>query len=84
LDFCFVEHVLSPNGIYSGQKLKTLVSSKTHAITKTMKPNTPEMMSDIKSIAIITAIKIRIIRTAAPIFAFMMEIFIKIRRMSKD
>jgi hypothetical protein len=72
--YFLIEQVLKPKRAYSGQKLTKLVSVKTTAIAMSTMPHVPLNVSLKNSIAKIAAKTKRMIRSAAPIFAFMFEV----------
>jgi hypothetical protein len=68
----FIGQVLMPNGAYKGQKLTILVKTKTADRTIKTIPSVPVITLVKNKIAKITATTTLIIRSAEPMFFFMM------------
>jgi hypothetical protein len=68
-----IEQVLIPKGAYKGQKLTKLVRVKTTANVISTMPHVPLTVSVKKRVAKTAASNNRMIRSAEPIFAFIIS-----------
>jgi hypothetical protein len=76
MGYFLVEQVLMPKGAYKGQKLTKLVSVKTTANVISTMPHVPLTVSVKKSVAKTAASNNRMMRSADPIFAFIVGIIL--------
>jgi hypothetical protein len=76
MGYFLVIHVLIPKGAYRGQKLTIPVRVKTTASVISTIPHVPLTVSVKKSVAKTAASNNRMMRSADPIFAFIVEIIL--------